>query len=263
MGYLDYLLTTPYAWVTLSGAFVGGALSRMSLPARADTDRARGMKWAAVYISLTLAVVSATLAVFVPDARLIRDLGLAYQFGGSVIVAGMAMRFKLVAGLLVFLILAVLVVVTVSLRQVWTPYQPPQTVATIRVLSRTEEGTTLEFAPGSEHDIPIDDAVIVDLAASEFSVGADTIELSPHFFFVGMRYGVRLTELAASGTESHRFRSIKGPVRALSDLLARYEPAIPGVEISALQTAPAAAVVLRRYEVRFLSPRSMEIVEAR
>lgn len=263
MGYLDHLLATPYAWVTLSGVFVGGALSRMTTPTRADTARARGLKWAAVYVSLSLAVISATLAVFVPDARLIRDVGLAYQFVGSVIVSGLAMRFKLVAGVLVFLLLAGLVVATVLMRQVWAPFTPPQTVATIRVLSRTENATALEFVPGSEHEAAVDDARIVEIPAQGFAISAETIELSTHYFFVGMRYGVRLTAISGGDAGAYRLPTRDGPARTLADAISVRQRSIPGVDISTRTTEPVTAVVLRRYEVRFATPKSIEIIESR
>lgn len=261
MGYLDFLAQTPYAWITLSGVFVGGAISRILTPVSVQTDRARSLKWARVYASLALGVVAATLAVFVPDPGLIFDLGLAYQFAGAVVVSAAAMRFKLAAGIPVFLLLVVAVSVTLVARQVYRPYRPPEPVAVIRVLSRGTDSATIELIPSEDASAQATDARILDVGGGGMAVRASTVELSPHLFFIGMRYGYRLKAVITS-TEL----SLPGPTgveAALFGRLSDHAEEVPGVDVDDVSSNAVRPVVLRRYRVVFVAARRLEIQEVR
>jgi hypothetical protein len=270
MGYLDFIIATPYSWITLAAVFVGGALSRLTAPVEGESgvERARSWKWASVFIFLACAVVAATLAVFIPEARLIRDVGLVYQFGATVLVSGLALRFKLVVGTLVFLVIVAAAVATVLVQQIWTRYAPPETVATIRVLSVPEDGetvqTALEIVPGDDPEAAVNDSVVVQVPGARFSVRVQTVALSPHYFFAGMAHGFRLVAInGIDETTAHRFAEPGGAANRLAEfLLARAGPRA-GVTIREIESEAVRSVVLRRYSVRLDAAGVPRIEESR
>lgn len=269
MGYLDFIIATPYSWITLAAVFFGGALSRMTVPVDGESgvERARSRKWASVFIFLACAVVAATLAVFIPEARLMRDVGLAYQFAATVIVSGLALRFKLVVGSLVFVVVVAAAVATVLVQQIWTRYAPPESVATIRVLSVPEDGdtvqTALEIVPGDDPEAAVDDAVVVQVPGGRFSVRAQTIALSPHYFFAGMAHGFRLVTINGTDETAHRFAGPEGAANRLAEFLLDRAGPGTGVTIRETESEAVRSVVLRRYSVRLDAAGVPRIEESR
>lgn len=264
MTYIDHLLTTPYAWITLAGVFVGAAGSRATTSIRRanNTRTARSAKWAAVYVSLAFAVVAATLAVFVPEAERIKDVGVAYQFAGATVAAGLAFRFKLVAGVPVFLLIVAAVPATVLVRQTWSAYDPPQTVAAVRVLSIDERNATVEFIPGVDIEANVDDALIFDVPGRLLGVQASTLSLSPHLFFTGLRHGYRLEEIVGDDNTGHEIVGSDGTEARVSAWIDANQNRLPGVDVRDTRSELVRAAVLRTYEIRFASPSSLEFQAA-
>ncbi len=143
------LLASPLPFAALGGIFVGMALSRATrrIAGSRDPSRARTRKWVAFCIYLSLAVVLGILAVFLPGARKIADVRVAYVAGAAAIVSFAGTRFRLALGIPIAVILIVAVTAGALFLRSVRAFTGETTIATVRVISADQDSMRLQLLP--------------------------------------------------------------------------------------------------------------------
>jgi hypothetical protein len=248
MGSSFFLLQSPYPWLCISGLFCGAALNRALRPAgyprwrASDPERAGTAKWMFFSLYLSLAVVAALGAVFVPGPKKILDIRLLYLFTGSTVFFFLVFRFKKTLGLL-SVILAVALAVTMLLF--------------LQSLLPEEGDGTITWMQGS-YFAPVVKVVIFD----DFIVflGAKT-----WYRFEGITsFEMEKTQ---SGTvlrqqdSDYYFPSPPGMTAKLWNLYERYDARIPGVRTVQVEMDLKRARELSVYSLRVQNDGGLQILE--
>jgi hypothetical protein len=236
------VLQRPHLWLAVAGLFCGAALNRALRPAAyprwraADPERARTAKWTFFTLYLSLAVMAALGAVFVPGPEQILDPGLLYLFAGSTVFFFLVFHFKKSIGLLAVILAIALAGTLMLFLQSLNAFTGETEIARVRVLDVQERGMKLEILPVEG------ESAITWLKGSYFAPIVKVVIFDDYVVFLGVKTWYRFEgitsfemEKTQTGTEirqqatGYYFPSPSGITAKLWDLYERYDSRIPGV----------------------------------
>jgi len=274
MGSSFFLLQSPYPWLCISGLFCGAALNRALRPAgyplwrASDPERARTAKWMFFTLYLSLAVIAALGAVFVPGPTKILDIRLAYLFLGSTVFFFLVFRFKKTLGLLSVILAVVLVVTMLLFLQSLNAFTGETKIGQIRVLDVQDGRMKLEILPARE------DSTITWMQGSYFAPVVKVVIFDDYVVFLGAKTWYRFEgvtsfemEKTQSGTvlrqqdTDYYFPSPSGMTAKLWDFYERYDARIPGVRTVQVEMDLKRARELSVYSLRIQNDGGLQILE--
>ncbi len=274
MGSNFFLLQSPYPWLCISGLFCGAALNRALRPAgyplwrASDPERARTAKWMFFTLYLSLAVIAALGAVFVPGPIKILDIRLAYLFLGSTVFFFLVFRFKKTLGLLSVILAVALVVTMLLFLQSLNAFTGETKIGQIRVLDVQDGRMKLEILPARE------DSTITWMQGSYFAPVVKVVIFDDYVVFLGAKTWYRFEgvtsfemEKTQSGTvlrqqdTDYYFPSPAVRTVKLWDFYERYDARIPGVRTVQVEMDLKRARELSVYSLRIQNDGGLQILE--
>jgi len=273
MSYSAALAGSPYPWLAVSALFLGAALQRATRRARPrylgdDPDKARTSKWLFFCLYLSLAVVAALGAIFVPRPFRLGQLRYLYFYAACAALFFLAFRFRKSAGTAtLLLLLAVAFTAALFLRSL-TGFTGETEIGRVRVLSARDAKLKLEIlASGGE-------PVILDLTGSYFAPVVKVVIFDDLFVFLGAKSWYRfegLTSFALQRTEGgqsfrqqdtdYYFPRAEGMSQRLWELYERHEKRLPGVRSVQVEMDLKRARELATYSLRLQNDGGLQIVE--
>jgi len=273
MAYSAAIMASPFTWLFVSAFFLGAALARATRRARPrflgdDLQRARSAKWTFFSLFLSLAVIAALGAVFVPGPQKIRDERLLYFFLAGAGVFFLAFRFKKSAGLAALLLAAAVVVAVSLFLRSLAAFTGETEIARVRALSVRDGRMKLELAS------PRQEPVILLMDGTYFAPVVKVVIFDDAFVFLGAHSWYRfegLTSFALQKGDSgpsfrqqdtdFHFPKPQGIPALLWDLYERYEGRIPGVKSVQVEMVLKKARELTAYSLRIQNDGGLQIVE--
>lgn len=232
---LSNLLHSPYPWALLSALFLGAALARATRRARPrhlgdDLQRARNSKWLFFSLFLSLSIVLALGAVFVPGPHKLADRRLLYFFLACAAVFFLALRFRKSAGILVFLLILTVVLAVGLFTRALSAFTGETEIGRVKVLAVQDGQMQLEVVR------PRGEQVICVMDGEYFAPVVKVVVFDDFFVFLGARTWYRfegLTSFAGPNlrqqdTDFH-FARPQGIPEQVWELFVRYERWVPGV----------------------------------
>jgi hypothetical protein len=274
MGYSSLFLNSPYPWVFVCGFFCAAALNRASRPFTyprwrvADPERARTAKWMFFTLFLSLAVVAALAAIFIPGPRKILDIKLLYFFLATSGFFFLVFRFKKSIGLVAVIALIALALTMIAFLQSLTAFTGETEIGQVRILDVREGEMKIEVIP--------EDGLsrIRWMAGSYFAPVVRVVIFEDFFVFLGAKTWYRfdgITSFESESTEEGRsfrqqdtdltFPSAPGISEKLWDLYERYEARIPGVRTVQVEMDLKRARELSVYSLRIQNDGGLQILE--
>jgi hypothetical protein len=273
MSYSAGIIASPYSWLFVSALFLGAALQRATRRARPrflgdDPERARTAKWLFFSFFLSLAVVLALGAVFVPGPQRFNDLRLSYFYLASTALFFLVFRFKKSAGLAVVLLALALVFVLVMFLRSLVAFTGETEIGRVRVLAARDDRMKLELAA------PPREPVILSMDGRYFAPIVKVVIFDDLFVFLGAHSWYRfegLTSFALQKGQSgqsfrqqntdYHFPEPQGISERLWQLYERNEGRIHGVKSVQVEMDLKRARELASYSLRIENDGGLQIVE--
>jgi len=274
MGYSSLFLNSAYPWVFVSGFFCAAALNRASRPftyprwRAADPERARTAKWMFFTLFLSISIVAALAAVFIPGPRKILDIKLLYFFLATGGFFFLIFRFKKSIGLVVVIALIALALTMIAFLQSLTAFTGETEIGQVRILDLREGEMKVEVIPADGV------STIRWMAGSYFAPVVRVVIFEDFFVFLGAKTWYRfdgITSFEPEKTEQGRsfrqqdtdltFPSPPGISDKLWDLYERYEARIPGVRTVQIEMDLKRVRELSVYSLRIQNDGGLQILE--
>lgn len=242
MGYVEFLVQTPWFWVSAAALSFAAAVRCFLvalLPRRRSRNGGQASSAAGLFL-LSIALVLLTLGVFVPGPQRILDPTLLL-FAALVVAVGVAaFLFPLLAGLPLILLLTLLLVLLSGYLQSWSPVHEPGDLAHFRLLSAREGRMVVEIIGRDElqWDEPL--GRTVEMQGTALGASVDLLELHPAYFLLGRRYSFRLHSLRGYTFDHSQGTFVEADARDLGSGAGSEEPAVKP-QSSAATSAPNAA----------------------
>jgi len=233
-----------------------------------DPDKARTSKWLFFCLYLSLAVVAALGAIFVPRPFRLGQPRYLYFYAACAALFFLAFRFRKSAGTAtLLLLLAVAFTAALFLRSL-TGFTGETEIGRVRVLSARDAKLKLEILASRG------EPVILDLTGSYFAPVVKVVIFDDLFVFLGAKSWYRfegLTSFALQRTEGgqsfrqqdtdYYFPQAEGMSRRLWELYERHEKRLPGVRSVQVEMDLKRARELATYSLRLQNDGGLQIVE--
>jgi hypothetical protein len=273
MSYSAGIIASPYSWLFVSALFLGAALQRATRRARPrfigdDPERARTAKWLFFSFFLSLAVVLALGAIFVPGPQKFKEVRLLYFYLASTALFFLVFRFRKSAGLAVVLLALALVFVLAMFLRSLVAFTGETEIGRVRMLAARDGRMKLELAA------PPREPVILSMDGLYFAPIVKVVIFDDLFVFLGAHSWYRfegLTSFALQKGESgqsfrqqntdYHFPEPQGIPERLWQLYERYESRIPGVKSVQVELDLKRARELASYSLRIQNDGGLQIVE--
>jgi len=238
MSYSAALVGSPYPWLAVSALFLGAALQRASRRARPrflgdDLARARTSKWLFFSLFLSLAVVAALGAIFVPGPNDLTRPRFLYFYAACTALAFLALRFRKSVGTVTLLLLLALVFTAGLFVRTLTAFTGETEIGRVRVLAARDAQMSLEVTPARG------EPVILPMAGTYFAPVVKVVIFDDLLVFLGARTWYRFEGLSSYSQQKgdpvprqetrYSFPGAPGMPQRLWELFERYENRIPGV----------------------------------
>jgi hypothetical protein len=229
--------SSPFPWVVLAGLLVGAAVSRATMRTahRRNPERARTQKWVISCVYLSLGVIFALFAIFVPGPARILDIRLAWTAAGAAVLAFAVMRFKKALGIpIVILTLAVLLVFGLFLQSI-RAFTGETHIATVSVIGVEKDSMKLELAPRGRAP------VMLDLEGQYFAPIVKVTIFDDFFVFLGAKTWYRFEGMTSfdrdirQGKSDYRFPQPAGMSEKVWEFFEQNESRIPGVKTAQIE----------------------------
>ncbi len=195
-----------FFWATLSGCFTGFALSRLTRPAVRGSVLSHNWKWIAFSSYLSVGVLLALAAAFVPSSFCIEPVGIRvspafldirilYIFLAGLVLGFVGLGFKRAAGIPLLVILALVTTMAISITYPWRPVDRDRPVAEVRLLSIASGRRSIEFTPDSG------DTYFYELDGPGIRFRVITLDVSDYYFFVEKPFMYRFDSVSAAGND--------------------------------------------------------------
>jgi len=268
------LNTNPYPWIFLAALFFGAFLSRTTrfTRQRRDAERARTRKWVLASLYLSLAVVCALGAVFIPGPAKIDTPFQLYFFAACSFFFFLAFRFKKSFGILALLLALALVLAVQLFLGALNAFSGETEIARIRVLSvqSPPQPPSLRLEVLAAQKEP----VIIQLAGTHFAPLVKVVIFKDYFVFMGLKTWYRFEGISSFAVEKREGRSVirqqdtdyyfprpAGISEQVWDFFARHENRIPLVKSVQYEIDAKRARELSTYSVRVQNDGGVEILE--
>ncbi len=241
MSYSAALAGSPYPWLAVSALFLAASLARASRRARPrylgdELARARSSKWLFFSLFLSLAVVAALGAVFVPGPTDLLQPRFLYFYAACAALFFLAFRFRKSVGAATLLLLLALALTAGLFVRSLTAFTGETEIGRVRVLSAGDGRMNLEIMPARS------EPVILEMTGSYFAPVVKVVIFDDLYVFLGARTWYRfegITSYALQKTENgqsfrqqdtdYYFPEAQGIPQRLWELFERHEKRIPGV----------------------------------
>ncbi len=273
MSYSAALAGSPYPWLAVSALFLGAALQRATRRAHPrylgdDREKARASKWLFFSLFLSLAVVAALGAVFVPGSIRLAQPRFLYFYTACTALAFLALRFRKSLGTItLFLILALALTAGLFLRSL-TAFTGETEIGRVRVLAARSGEMKLEIVAARG------EPVIRPLAGSYFAPVVKVVIFDDLYVFFGAKTWYRFegfTSFALQKTDAgqsfrqqdtdYYFPEPQGVSQRLWELFELYEGRIPGVRSVQVEMDLKKARELATFSLRLQNDGGLQIVE--
>jgi hypothetical protein len=229
--------SSPFPWVVLAGLLVGAAVSRATMRTanRRNPERARTRKWVISCVYLSLGVIFALVAIFVPGPARVMDIRLAWTAAGAAVLAFAVMRFKKALGIpIVVLTLAVLLVLGLFLQSIHA-FTGETHIATVSVIDVQKDSMKIELAPRGGTP------VMLDLEGQYFAPIVKVVIFDDFFVFLGAKTWYRFEGMTSfdrnirQGKSDYRFPQPAGMSEKVWEFFEQNESRIPGVKTAQIE----------------------------
>ena len=270
------LLASPLPFAVLGGIFVGMAVSRATRRTDRSRDpaRARTGKWVGFCVYLSLAVVLGILAVFLPGARKIADIRVAYVAAAAAILSFAGTRFRLALGIPIVVILVLAVTTGALFLRSIRAFTGETTIATVRVISAGQDSMRLQLLPRDG------EPAMVTMQGEYFAPIVKVVIFNDLWVFLGAHTWYRFEGLTSfrmvkegdgyrlrQGTTDYYLPRAAGISERLWSLFEANERSIPGVktvqiemDLKRAEPTEPAAQELHSYEIRVQNDGGVEVV---
>jgi len=250
-------ITSHFFWAIPAGLFTGFALSRLLRFHRRSDIRARHWKWIMFSFYLSMAVVLALCAAFIPSSfcsdppglrvsRNFLDLRILAMAAGSAVAGLLGLRFKRSAGLPLLFLLALGLSAIPVVRYPWRHYDTAVPLAEFRLLSITSGGRSIEFTPHSG------DTYFVEMTGTGIAVNLDVLSTSDYYFFADKPLMYRLRSISPAGNEEISYSLAENAGKAGKNVQAWIQQKmqnLPGWEVYSISAQTERLLPLFRYAV--------------
>ena len=275
MSYSAALVGSPYPWLAVSALFLGAALQRATRRVRSrylgdDLARARASKWLFFSLFLSLSIIAALGAVFVPGRANLTHPRFLWFYAACTVLFFLAFRFRKSAGTVTLLLLLALAFTAALFLRSLTGFTGETEIGRVRVLAARDGRLKLELLASRG------EPVILDMRGSYFAPVVKVVIFDDLFVFLGARSWYRfegLTSFAQQKGESgqsfrqqdtdYYFPEAEGISRRLWELYERYEKRLPGVRSVQVEKDLKKARELATYSLRLQYDGGLQIVELR
>jgi len=270
MSYSAAVIASPYSWLFVSALFLGAALQRATRRARPrflgdDPERARTAKWLFFSFFLSLAIVLALGAVFVPGPQKFKEVRLLYFYLASTALFFLAFRFRKSAGLTVVLLGVALAFVLAMFLRSLAAFTGETEIGRVRVLSARDDRMKLEIM--ATHGSP----VILPMDGTYFAPVVKVVIFDDLWVFLGARtwyrfegfssYSQRKGDPIPRQETSYSFPQPQGIPERLWQMYERNEGRIPGVKSVQVEMDLKRARELASYSLRVQNDGGLQIVQ--
>ena len=270
MSYSAAVIASPYSWLFVSALFLGAALQRATRRARPrflgdDPERARTAKWLFFSFFLSLAIVLALGAVFVPGPQKFKEVRLVYFYLASTALFFLAFRFRKSAGLTVVLLGVALAFVLAMFLRSLAAFTGETEIGRVRVLSARDDRMKLEIM--ATHGSP----VILPMDGTYFAPVVKVVIFDDLWVFLGARtwyrfegfssYSQRKGDPIPRQETSYSFPQPQGIPERLWQMYERNEGRIPGVKSVQVEMDLKRARELASYSLRIQNDGGLQIVQ--
>ncbi len=270
MGYSAAVIASPYSWLFVSALFLGAALQRATRRARPrflgdDPERARTAKWLFFSFFLSLAIVLALGAVFVPGPQRLKEVRLLYFYLASTALFFLAFRFRKSAGLTVVLLAVALAFVMAMFLRSLVAFTGETEIGRVRVLSARNDRMKLEIM--ATHGSP----VILPMEGSYFAPVVKVVIFDDLWVFLGARAWYRFEGFSSYSQQkgdpiprqetSYSFPQPQGIPERLWQMYESNEGRIPGVKSVQVEMDLKRARELASYSLRIQNDGGLQIVQ--
>jgi hypothetical protein len=271
MSYSAVLAGSVYPWLAVSALFLGAALARASRRARPrylgdEPDRARTSKWLFFSLYLSLAVVAALAAVFVPGPTDLLRPRYLYFSAACAVLFFLAFRFRRSMGTVTLLLLLALALTAGLFVRSLTAFTGETEIGRVRVLSARGGRMNLEILPARG------EPVIREMAGSYFAPVVKVVIFDDLYVFLGARswyrfegftsYALQKTDKGQSFRQQdtdYYFPEAEGISQRLWELFERNEKSIPGVRSAQVEIDLKRARELATYSLRLQNDGGLQI----
>jgi hypothetical protein len=273
MSYSTTLLASPYPWLAASALFLGAALQRATRRARPrylgdDPQKARTSKWLLFCMFLSLAVVAALGAVFVPGSFKLAQPRFLYFYAACTVLFFLALRFRKSVGAITLLLLLALAFTAALFLRALNGFTGETEIGRVHVLAAREGRMQLEITAARG------EPVIRPMTGSYFAPVVKVVIFDDLFVFLGAKSWYRfegLTSFALQKTETgqsfrqqdtdYYFPEPEGVSQRLWELYERNEKHLPGVRSVQVEMDLKKARELASYSLRLQNDGGLQIVE--
>ncbi len=271
MSYSAALAGSPYPWLAVSALFLAASLARASRRARPrylgdELARARTSKWLFFSLFLSLAVVAALGAVFVPGPTDLLQPRFLYFYAACAALFFLAFRFRKSMGTVTLLLLLALALTAGLFVRSLTAFTGETEIGRVRVLSARDGRMNLEVMPARG------EPVILEMTGSYFAPVVKVVIFDDLYVFLGARTWYRFEGFTSFSLQkgnalphqetSFSFPQPEGISQRLWEFFERYEKRIPGVR--SVQTEMDLKMVRRKlttYSLRLQNDGGLQIPE--
>jgi hypothetical protein len=270
MSYSAAVIASPYSWLFVSALFLGAALQRATRRARPrflgdDPERARTAKWLFFSFFLSLAIVLALGAVFVPGPQKFKEVRLLYFYLASTALFFLAFRFRKSAGLTVVLLGVALAFVLAMFLRSLAAFTGETEIGRVRVLSARDDRMKLEIM--ATHGSP----VILPMDGTYFAPVVKVVIFDDLWVFLGARTWYRFEGFSSFSQQkgdpiprqetNYSFPQPQGIPERLWQMYERNEGRIPGVKSIQVEMDLKRARELASYSLRIQNDGGLQIVQ--
>ncbi len=253
---------SPAPWMVLAGIFVGATVSRLTRRARPgrDPEREHTRRWVAACLLLSVAVVFALLAVFLPGPAHVSDMRLAWAAGVAAVLSFAALRFRKAFGIPIVMLLVALAVSVGLFLQSIHAFTGETEIAVVRVISAANSSMRLELAPRGG------DAVLLTMKGEYFAPIVKVVIFDDLLVFLGGRTWYRFEGMTSFDANlrqqdtNFRFARSPGISERLWSFFEANETRIPGVKTAQIEMTAKRARELATFDVKVQNDGGVEVV---
>jgi hypothetical protein len=273
MSYSAALAGSPYPWLAVSALFLGAALQRATRRVRPrylgdDLARARSSKWLFSSLYLSLAVVAALGAVFVPRPFRLAQPRFLYFYAACTALFFLALRFRKSVGAATLLLLLALAFTAALFLRSLTGFTGETEIGRVRVLAARDGQMNLEIMPARG------EPVIRPMTGSYFAPVVKVVIFDDLFVFLGAKSWYRFEGFTSFALQKgdtgksfrqqdtdYYFPQAEGVSQRLWELYERNEKRLPGVRSVQVEMDLKKARELAAYSLRLQNDGGLQIVE--
>ena len=273
MSYVNYLISTPYFWISLSGFFLGASLSRVSRsvasierrravsPRRLQwgaviPEQVRSRMWTLFYLGLSATLLCGLAAVFVPGPGKIVDANLLWVAAVSTVVFFLMLRFKRSFGIPLLVLMSAGTLLSAMALSRWTVEQRPGLVLQFRALDISASSIDLEIT------VPRDLAnqnAFVRVDSQTVQPRMEVLTLSDYYFLFGGSVAYRNIDINGRTAIEPQRGATGGEIGRIADYLSNQLAMLPGVELRQVVAPSVRPFLLKTISMTLSSDGSVHI----